>query len=72
MADKETYTVFRCRKCENRLYVVEENFPQKLERIAGMACPHCGEQDEGLWGLLGRSDKFKGRIKVKWEESAVE
>lgn len=72
MAKKETYTVFRCRKCGHELFVVEENFPDKMENIAGRACPNCGEQDEGLWGLLGRSNKFMGPIKVQWEESEEE
>lgn len=56
-------------KCGHQLYVEEtEEFPQKLERIAGMCCPECGEQAEGLWQLLGRSDCFGGEIKVEWEE----
>lgn len=40
------FTVFMCRKCEHLLYVEEdEDFPQKLGKIAAKACPCCGEQD---------------------------
>lgn len=53
------YTVFECRKCEHQLFVSEVGYPEKLERIAGMCCPSCGEQREGLWCLLGRADRFK-------------
>ena len=57
------FTVFRCLKCEHLLYVEEdEDFPQKLGKIAAKACPCCGEQDEGLWGLLGRADEFEGTV----------
>lgn len=67
--EEPSYTVFACHKCGHQLYVEEtEEFPQKLERIAGMCCPECGEQAEGLWQLLGRSDYFGGEIKVEWEE----
>lgn len=45
----EMFTVFMCRKCEHLLYVEEdENFPQKLGKIAAKSCPCCGEQEEGL------------------------
>ena len=62
------FTVFKCRKCGHLLYVSEKNFPKKLEMIAGHACSDCGEQDEGLWGLLGRAKTFRGEIMVEWEE----
>lgn len=59
----EMFTVFMCRKCEHLLYVEEdENFPQKLGKIATKACPCCGEQDEGLWRLLGRAEGFEGTV----------
>ena len=59
----EMFTVFMCRKCEHLLYVEEdENFPQKLGKIAAKACPCCGEQDEGLWRLLGRAEGFEGTV----------
>lgn len=65
----ETYTVFECYKCGSQLFVLEDdNFPQKLEQIAGKCCPECGEQDEGLWRLLGRSDRFEGEIIREWED----
>lgn len=68
--EKPFYTVFTCHKCGHVLYVKEDcDFPQKLERIGGMSCPDCGEQDEGLWGLLGRSDGFAEPIRVEWEEN---
>lgn len=63
------YTVFECKKCEHRLFVGEVGYPEKLERVAGMSCPSCGEQREGLWCLLGRASKFKGQIKAVWEET---
>lgn len=57
------FTVFMCRKCEHLLYVEEdENFPKKLGKIAAKACPCCGEQDEGLWRLLGRAEGFEGTV----------
>lgn len=63
------FTVFACRKCEHRLFVGEEkHFPAVLEKIAGKSCPNCGEQEEGLWRLLGRARDFRGRIRVEWEE----
>ena len=66
----EMFTVFMCRKCEHLLYVEEdEDFPQKLGKIAAKACPCCGEQDEGLWRLLGRAEGFEGTIFV--EDDAV-
>ena len=62
----EMFTVFMCRKCEHLLYVEEdENFPQKLGKIAAKSCPCCGEQDEGLWRLLGRAEGFEGTIFVE-------
>ena len=62
-----------CKRCGKRLrkirivkerpYVEEdENFPQKLGKIAAKACPCCGEQDEGLWRLLGRAEGFEGTV----------
>lgn len=37
----EMFTVFMCRKCEHLLYVEEdENFPQKLGKIAAKSCPY--------------------------------
>lgn len=63
------FTVFMCRKCEHLLYVEEdENFPQKLGKIAAKACPRCGEQDEGLWRLLGRAEGFEGTIFVEEQD----
>lgn len=68
-----SFTVFECRKCGHRLYVGEQNeFPEKLTQIAGRSCPECGEQDEGLWGLLGRADSFMGEVHVEWEEDNEE
>lgn len=62
-----TFTVLECRKCGHRLYVDERfDFPEKLTNIAGRACDNCGEQEEGLWALLGRSDSFQGEILVEW------
>lgn len=63
-------TVFECRKCGHQLFVQEgKSFPKRLEDIAGMSCPNCGEQAEGLWGLLGRARKFRGKILCNWEET---
>ena len=60
---KEMFTVFICRKCEHLLYVEEdEDFPQKLGKIAAKSCPCCGEQEEGLWRLLGRAEGFEGTV----------
>lgn len=57
------FTVFMCRKCEHLLYVEEdEDFPQKLGKIATKSCPCCGEQEEGLWRLLGRAEGFEGTV----------
>lgn len=51
-------TVFECRKCGHQLFVEEgKTFPKKLEDIAGMSCPNCGEQSEGLWGITRESEK---------------
>ena len=63
-------TVFECRKCGHQLFVQEgKSFLKRLEDIAGMSCPNCGEQAEGLWGLLGRARKFRGKILCNWEET---
>lgn len=63
-------TVFECRKCGHQLFVQEgKSFPKRLEDIAGMSCPNCGEQAEGLWGLLGRARRFRGKILCNWEET---
>ena len=63
------FTVFKCHKCGHFLYVQEqEDFGALLKEVAGSCCPACGEQDEGLWGLLGRAEKYKGRIETIWEE----
>ena len=63
-------TVFECRKCGHQLFVQEgKSFPKRLEDIACMSCPNCGEQAEGLWGLLGRARKFRGNILCNWEET---
>ena len=57
------FTVFMCRKCEHLLYVEEdEDFPQKLGKIAAKSCTCCGEQEEGLWRLLGRAEGFEGTV----------
>lgn len=56
-------TVFQCRKCGHLLYVVEDQlFPEKLQSIAVMDCPDCGEEDKGLWALRGRAKCFRGKI----------
>ena len=50
-------------RCEHLLYVEEdEDFPQKLGKIAAKSCPCCGEQEEGLWRLLGRAEGFEGTV----------
>lgn len=42
------FTVFMCRKCEHLLYVEEdEDFPQKLGKIAAKSCPCCGYSEIG-------------------------
>lgn len=33
-----------------------------------MSCPNCGEQEEGLWRLLGRADEFEGTIFVEEQD----
>lgn len=35
---------------------------QKLGKIAAKSCPCCGEQEEGLWRLLGRAEGFEGTV----------
>lgn len=62
------FTVFECRKCGGEIYVPDLRMPERLEETAGMICPFCGEQREGLWCLLGLSDTYKGEVKVKWQE----
>lgn len=63
-------TVFECRKCGHLLYVYENaDFPKKLEKIAGKACPNCGEQDEALWALRGRAKGYLAKIKMIWEDN---
>lgn len=63
------FTVFACGKCEHRLFVDEkENFGLILQKVAGKSCPACGEQEEGLWCLLGRAEKFNGKIHAIWED----
>jgi Zn ribbon nucleic-acid-binding protein len=67
------FTVFECRKCGHLLYVEEcKPYPKKLERIAGTACPNCGEQSEALWLLRGRARTFPGKIKMTWEDTGNE
>lgn len=52
-----SYIVFACRKCEHKLFVKEtDELPQKLESVSEMGCAECGEQNEGQWILLGRSE----------------
>lgn len=41
----------------------------KLVREKMISLHDCGEQDEGLWRLLGRSDGFAEPIRVEWEEN---
>lgn len=66
IVESPMFTVFSCRKCEHLLFVEEDyDFPQKLAKVAGMSCPNCGEQEEGLWRLLGRADEFEGTIFVE-------
>lgn len=61
--DPYVHIQVRCRKCEHLLYVEEdEDFPQKLGKIAAKSCPCCGEQEEGLWRLLGRAEGFEGTV----------
>lgn len=63
------FTVFECRKCEHRLFVKEDNcLTLKLQKVAGKSCPACGEQEEGLWCLLGRAEEFNGKIHALWED----
>lgn len=66
ISNQPMFTVFSCGKCEHLLFVEEDfDFPHKLAKVAGMFCPNCGEQEEGLWRLLGRADEFKGTIFVE-------
>lgn len=57
--ENPSYIVFACQKCDHKLYVKEtEELAQKLECVSDMRCPECGEESEGLWVLLGRSEHF--------------
>lgn len=57
--DTNMYTVFICRKCGHNLYVEEvSDFGKKLERIAEMDCPNCGEEGYENWILSHRENEF--------------
>jgi hypothetical protein len=51
-----------CDRMEDMYVEEDENFPQKLGKIAAKSCPCCGEQEEGLWRLLGRAEGFEGTV----------
>ena len=53
------YTVFICRKCGHNLYVEEvPDFCKKLEKIAELDCPNCGEEGCKNWILSCRKNEF--------------
>ena len=45
--------VFRCKKCGHLLYVC--NFVDKVNDIAQLDCPECGEEGD-IWILIGTGD----------------
>ena len=42
--------IFKCIKCEHRLYVST----QKLDKLWKYDCPECGEEGDELWILIGK------------------
>ena len=48
--------------CQNEDDVGDRVMHQKLGKIAAKSCPCCGEQEEGLWRLLGRAEGFEGTV----------
>lgn len=55
------YVVFECRKCGHDLYV--ENTLDKIDEASNTACPHCGEEPDGNWLLVGSAYKFPLYVK---------
>ena len=53
------FIVFECRKCGHNLYVENtENVVKSIGIVSNFDCPHCGEQPEGNWVLVGLKKEF--------------
>ena len=53
------FVVFECRKCGHNLYVENtEDLFKTIGRVSSSDCPHCGEEPEGNWVLLGLEKEF--------------
>ncbi len=53
------YVVFECRKCGHDLYVENTtDMLEKIDKVSNLACPHCGEDPDGNWLLVGAAYKF--------------
>jgi DNA replicative helicase MCM subunit Mcm2 (Cdc46/Mcm family) len=53
--------VFECRKCGHNLYVENtENIVKAIGKVSNYDCPHCGEEPDGNWVLVGLRKTFPG------------
>lgn len=61
--DSKREIVFKCKKCEHQLYV-DCICADRLEQIARMECPQCGEDGHENW-ILSRKGNFEKEWKNK-------
>ena len=55
------YVVFKCRRCEHQLYMLEQSLSVKaLDKLSEHECPKCGEEGYENWILVGTAAKFPG------------
>lgn len=48
------FIVFKCRKCGHNLYVENtEDVVRTIGKVSNADCPHCGEEPDGNWVLVG-------------------
>ena len=53
------YIVFECRKCGHTLCVENTaDILDKIDKVSEFACPHCGEDPDGNWVLVGTENEY--------------
>ena len=51
------FVVFKCRKCEHRIYVENtDDIVRNLRYVSNSDCPNCGEEPDENWVLIGTSN----------------
>lgn len=62
MKKKKPDFIFECKKCNSHVYVNKK----KVEKMLGGFCNECGEEENGLWLLIGEGDfkTYKNELEI--------